>query len=84
MTERKTDYETGNVNGMSFICNRWTFTGPQGFRVKRDMDGTFYVVSFAHTTETHVWNGAKLTEDKAHNLAASLAHTTPHPKPVED
>lgn len=86
---RKTDYPTGNENGMSFICNRWVFTGPEGYRVvpQTDERGGFLVVRY-NAAETHpVWLGSDdsmhMTEDEAHELAARMAKTTPHP-PVDE
>lgn len=72
MSERKTDYPTGNPDGMSFICNRWVFTGPQGYRVVPD--GTaFQVVSYDATgTRPADWC-RNLTEDEAHEMAARMS-----------
>lgn len=81
MSERKRDYPTGNPNGMSFICNRWVFTGPEGYRVRPNGDGSYNVYSYAHTSERAV--ALSFSENAAHELAASLARTTPHPKPTE-
>jgi hypothetical protein len=69
---RKTDYPTGNPNGMSFICNRWVFTGPQGYRVQKQGD-KWSVVSYTATGTCPVSSGARMTEDDAHALAAELA-----------
>lgn len=75
--ERRTDYPTGNPSGMSFICNRWVFTGPQGYRVVPQSDGDgFLVVSYAANGTRPVWVGdgsLNLSEDDAHALAARLA-----------
>jgi hypothetical protein len=79
MTARKTDYSTTRPDGMEFICNRWVFAGDKGYRVKPNDDGhgddgTFNVYSYAHTQERVVGTfGMNLTEDAAHELAASLA-----------
>jgi hypothetical protein len=74
MITRTNDYPTGSADGMSFICNRWVFTGPKGYRVKPNDDGTFNVYSYAHMQERVVGTfGMNLTEDAAHALAASLA-----------
>lgn len=73
MTERKTDYPTGNPNGMSFICNRWVFTGPEGYRVKPEGDGTFRVVRYNATRTEGVYGGSGLTEDDAHAMAERLS-----------
>lgn len=80
MAERKTDYSTARENGMSFVCNRWVFTGGKGYRVRPNDDGTFTVVSYAHTQTRVCYGGQNLTEDAAHAYAASLARTVPHPK----
>lgn len=84
MAERKRNYPTGNPNGMSYINNRWVYTGPQGYRVTYDPTpgnntGEWTVLAYhgAHTTPLH--GGTQLTEDAAHALAARLANTTPHP-----
>lgn len=80
--KRRRDYPTGNADGMSFICNRWVFTGPQGYRVTPNGDGTFHVVSYNAAETRLCWLGEdsrRMTEDAAHELAASLARTTPHP-----
>lgn len=78
---RKTDYPTGGPDGMSFICNRWVFTGPKGYRVRPNEGGTYNVYSYAHTSERVAGpGGLRLSEDDAHAYAASLAKTTPHPK----
>lgn len=71
----RTDYPTGPEDGMSFISNRWVFTGPQGYRVKPRVDGTgFLVVSYTAAREMPVYSGTEpLTEDGAHELAASLS-----------
>ena len=75
MTERKTDYPTGNPNGMSFICNRWVFTGPKGYRVESDGDdaGLFRVVRYNGAATEGVYGGSGLTEDAAHAMAERLA-----------
>lgn len=67
------DYPTGSEDGMSFICNRWTFTGPQGYRVVANGDGTFRVVSYNVAQTRPVYGDQAMTEDAAHALAASLA-----------
>lgn len=85
-TARKTDYPTGNPNGMSFICNRWVFTGPQGYRVQftgGEGDNCWSVYSYTGAYSRPTYGGMSLTEDDAHAFAASLARTTPHPKPTE-
>lgn len=83
---RTTDYPTGSDNGMSFICNRWVFTGPEGYRVTAQSDGDgFLVIRYNGSSTRPVWVGEgslNMSEDSAHELAASLAGTTPHPKPT--
>lgn len=86
MAARKTDYPTGDPNGMSFICNRWVYTGPKGYRVVFDGNGErpdWLVLSYAGSSTRPVYGGRHTTEDGAHEWAATLAKTTPHPK-VED
>lgn len=87
MNERKRDYSTASENGMEFIANRWVFAGPKGYRVVFNGDGTtendWAVYSYAGSSTRLVYNGCNLTEDAAHELAARLANTTPHPKPTE-
>jgi hypothetical protein len=82
--ERKIDYSTGRGNGMSFIANGWVFTGAEGYRVKSDADDAhlFMVVRYDAAGETPFYGGRGLPEDDAHKMAARLAGTTPHPKPV--
>lgn len=91
MNDRKIDYPTGSENGMSFICNRWVFTGPQGYRVQfvglaegapEDSERVWSVYSYAGSHTTPAWYDATtrhMTEDDAHAYAARLAKTTPHP-----
>lgn len=80
---RKTDYPTGPDNGMSFICNRWVFTGPQGYRVRaNEDDGTFTVVSYHAAAERPVWDGVRISEHEAHCMAARLSGLPVHPRPV--
>jgi hypothetical protein len=76
---RKTDYSTASPTGMEFIANRWVYAGDKGYRVKPNGDDTFRVVSYAHTEETPCYGAASMTEDEAHEVAARLARTTPHP-----
>lgn len=74
MAERSDNYPTGNGNGMSFIGNRWVFTGPQGYAVRPNDDGTFRVVSYHGTAERVAGSiGLSLPEDDAHALAERLA-----------
>lgn len=80
---RKTSYSTANESGMEFICNRWVFAGDKGYRVRPNGDGTFSVVSYAHTSEDSVYGGRGLTEDAAHEMAARLARVPVHPKTGE-
>ena len=79
MANRKCDYPTGNPNGMSFIANRWVFTGPKGWRVEPNASGTaFNVVSMSDGRVAGLM-GLNLSEDDAHAYAARLANTVPHP-----
>lgn len=80
MPERKTKYSTASENGMQFICNRWVYAGDKGYKVRPNGDGTYSVLSYAHTDERPTYGGMNLTEDAAHEMAARLAGTTPHPK----
>jgi len=75
---RPTDYPTGD--GLSFICNRWTYTGPQGYRVvpyHESGDTARYgwtVVRYNATGSRPASYGSEpLTEDEAHMSAASLS-----------
>jgi len=74
MSERSNEYHTGSENGMSFISNRWVFTGAEGYRVKQDTDDAhlFMVVRFNATGETPFYGGRGLSEDDAHAMAARL------------
>ncbi|MGI5196910.1 hypothetical protein ACQEVY_25285 [Streptomyces sp. CA-288835] len=75
MSQGITDYPTGNPDGMSFICNRWVFTGAEGYRVKPDSDdeGLFMVVRYNATGQTPFYGGRGLSERDAHEMAASLS-----------
>ena len=80
MAERSIDYPTGDPNGMSFICNRWVFTGPEGYRVQfvgGDGDQCWGVFRYdgAHTRRAY---GEPMTEDDAHALAARLSGRPVH------
>lgn len=85
--QRKIDYPTGDPNGMSFICNKWVHTGPQGYRVQftgtGEDRGDWSVFSYAGSHTRLVYGGRDLSEDAAHEMAARLARTTPHPRPTE-
>ena len=70
--ERKTDYPTGSKDGMSFISNRWVFTGPEGYRVVQNGD-TFGVKRYNAASTSPVYGGTGLTEDDAHAMAERLA-----------
>lgn len=87
MTERKRDYSTARENGMEFIANRWVFAGDKGYRVVFDGDGTTendWAVYSYNAAESHlVYGGRDLTEEAAHELAASLAKLPVHPRPTE-
>ncbi|MET9385320.1 hypothetical protein ABZY09_30675 [Streptomyces sp. NPDC002928] len=74
-SERSNDYPTGNASGMSFISNRWVFTGAEGYRVKQDSDDTHLsmVVRYNATGETPFYGGRGLSEDDAHAMAARLS-----------
>lgn len=72
LSKRSRDYPTGSDNGMSFICNRWVFTGPQGYRVVCREDG-WYVESYAGSSVRPGYRTAPYTEDAAHESAARLA-----------
>lgn len=76
--ERKTTYPTGDPGGMSFICNRWAFTGPEGYRVEPEEDGVglFRVVRYNAAGTEGVCGGRRLTEDAAHAMAKRLAAPT--------
>lgn len=68
------DYPTGRTSGMSFISNRWVFTGSQGFRVVR-RGALFDVVRYDASSQHVVYRGSGLSEDAAHALAARLAES---------
>lgn len=88
MTARKLNYSTARENGMEFIANRWVFAGDKGYRVQftgtGDTPGDWSVYSYAgaHMRLVGEW-GRDLTEEAAHELAASLAKLPVHPKPTE-
>lgn len=71
----QSDYPTGSESGMSFIGNRWVFTGAEGYRVKADRDDAhlFMVVRYSAAGETPFYGARGLTEEAAHVLAASYA-----------
>lgn len=75
MAERSNDYSTGHDNGMEFICNRWVFTGPQGYRVVPNPDGDGFLVMRYDASEVHPagYRLEPMTEDDAHAHAARLA-----------
>jgi hypothetical protein len=78
---RRTDYSTASKSGLSYLLSRWMYTGDEGFRVSPGADGLFDVVSYSVSGVQSLgkrWRG--LTEDAAHENAARLARTTPHPK----
>lgn len=59
---------------MSFIMNRWVFTGPQGYRVRaNEDDGTFTVVHYNASGAQPVWGGVRISEHAAHCMAARLS-----------
>lgn len=67
-----TDYPTGS--GMEFINNSWVFTGPKGYRVVAQDDGTFNVVSYTVLGDRQLgWTTDGMTQDAAHEMAARLA-----------
>jgi hypothetical protein len=73
-TPRSTDYPTGD--GMSFICNRWVFTGPEGYRVVAldAAEDRYSVVRYtASETRPMYPETLDMTEDEAHAQAAHLA-----------
>ncbi len=88
MAKRRLDYPTGNGDGMSFISNRWVFTGPQGYRVQftgtGDEPGDWSVFSY-DAAETRIVGtfGMGLSEEAAHELAARLAKMPVHPPVTE-
>jgi hypothetical protein len=68
------DYPTGPENGMEFLGGHWVFTGPRGYRVRPNDDGTtFRVVSYNACGERPLPMGFRLTEPDAHALAERLA-----------
>jgi hypothetical protein len=75
MNERNMDYSTARPNGMSFIGNRWVYTGAEGYRVKQDSDDAhlFMVVRYIAAGETPFYGGRGLSENEAHAMAARLA-----------
>ncbi|MCP9209544.1 hypothetical protein [Streptomyces cucumeris] len=66
------DYPTGSRNGMSFIANRWVYTGPRGYRVVPNGD-SFDVVSYNAAETRPVYGGQGLSEKDAHAMAQQLA-----------
>lgn len=81
---RKIDYSTAAHNGMEYIGGRMVYTGPKGYRVQftgGEGDKCWSVFSYAGAHTRLCFPYANLTEDEAHERAASLAGTTPHPKP---
>lgn len=66
------EYVTGN--GMSFIGNRWVYTGSEGYRVQFDASGPnedgYAVFHFNAARSRLCQNG--LTEQAAHKLAGRL------------
>jgi hypothetical protein len=76
--ERKEIYRIpSSGNGMSFICNKWVFTGGPGYYKvsQREADGAWLVVRYTSTgVHDGVASPAKghATEDEAHAYAAKL------------
>jgi len=61
-------------DGTSFINNRWTYTGPAGYRV-RDRGDTYSVMSYTASSERVVGPfGMDLSRDDAYALATTLAN----------
>jgi hypothetical protein len=78
MAERSIDYPTGSESGMSFICNRWVFTGPEGYRVQfvgGEGDACWGVFHY-NAARTRRSYGEPMTEDGAHEYAARLSGRT--------
>ena len=65
-------FPTGD--GQSFINNRWVYTGPAGYRVRKRDDGMFNVVSYTANSERVCGPFALgLDMNAAYALAATLA-----------
>lgn len=70
---RDGEFPTGD--GTSFINNRWTYTGPAGYRVRKRDDGLYSVVSYTANRERVAGPfAASLGRDDAYALAATLAN----------
>lgn len=85
MSKRSTDYRTGDPNGMSFICNRWVFTGPQGYRVTPYMGDTarygWTVVRYdVAGSRPAGYSSEPMTETEAHEYAARLSGRPVNPE----
>ena len=61
-------------NGMSFINNRWVFTGgPDRYKKRPNEDGTFTVVSWNAAGESSVYGGRNISEADADAMIARLS-----------
>lgn len=69
------EYPTGDPSGMSFICNRWVFTGPEGYRVRFDTVGerTGYFVFRYTGSHNRLTDPRPRTWTDAHRYAFTLA-----------
>jgi hypothetical protein len=69
------NYPTGDGSGMSFIANRWVFTGSRGFGVRLRADSAGYMVVAYHGSSERVTYTAMhpMMLADAHAAAASLA-----------
>jgi hypothetical protein len=67
------EYSTGSANGMSFICNRWVYTGSEGYRVV-PTDSGWSVYRYDATGSHPVYGGQGLTVLDAHRMAHRLAN----------
>lgn len=82
---RKLEYPTGSPDGMSHIpATGWRFTGPEGYRVQftgtGDTAGNWSVFRYTAAESRLVPGGRDLSNDEAHEMAARLAGTVPHPE----
>lgn len=61
-------------NGMSFINNRWVFTGgPDRYKKRPNDDGTFMVMSCNAAGERPVYGGRNLSEADADAMIVRLS-----------
>lgn len=60
------------ANGMSFIGNRWVFTGPQSYKVKHVSDGPGWLVVSVNAAGERPISGPIIERSRADEMASIL------------